>query len=159
VHRHRLIRIQYANKKPKDLLAAWIIHLVLCSLEDHRMPQKTMLLCKNSTWEFKPVDDSRTILQVLLSGYWQGLSRPLPFFPESSFEYTRRRLTQKKTKWFALKAAGTKWLGSEFHKGEIEDPYLRLCFKHVNPIDDDFAKIAMEIFSPLLRYGREVYEF
>jgi exodeoxyribonuclease V gamma subunit len=158
VHRHRLVRMRYSNIKPKDLLASWIIHLALCSLEDHRLPQKTILLGKNSTWEFQPLDESRNILQVLLSGYWKGLSRPLPFFPESSYEYTRRRLTQKKTKRFALKAAGSKWLGSEFQRGEIEDPYFKRCFKHGNPLDDDFEKIAVEIFSPLLGYCREVFE-
>ncbi|MBW2408361.1 MAG: exodeoxyribonuclease V subunit gamma, partial [Deltaproteobacteria bacterium] len=158
LHRHGLIRIQYSKAKPKDLLSSWIMHLVLCRLEDHGMPQKTILLCKDSAWEFESVNKSRKILHDLLSGYRQGLSGPLPFFPESSYEYARRRLTQKKTRQSALNAAGSKWLGNEFQRGEIEDPYFRLCFKHGNPIEDDFEKIALEIFSPLLRYCREVFE-
>ncbi len=32
-----------------------------------------------------------------------------------------------------------------------KDPYFKLCFDHVDPIDDTFASIALDVFEPLMR--------
>jgi len=31
-----------------------------------------------------------------------------------------------------------------------------LCFRRLDPLDDDFAKIAMKVFKPILEYSEEI---
>jgi exodeoxyribonuclease V gamma subunit len=158
IHHHSLIRIRYANKKAKDLISAWIQHLVMCCLINDSGSRKTTLLCKDSTWEFQPVEASGKILENLVSLFWLGISKPVHFFPESSLEYARQLIIKKKSLDAALKAINTKWVGNEFKRGESEDPYFKLCFRYMNPLDDDFQKLAEKVFSPLLSHCAEVIE-
>ncbi|HBA53177.1 MAG TPA: hypothetical protein DCZ04_01620 [Syntrophorhabdus aromaticivorans] len=51
----------------------------------------------------------------------------------------------------ALKAARAVWEGSDYARGEGADPYLRLCFGHIDPIDAAFEEIALDIFTPLIK--------
>ncbi len=158
MRRHGLVRIRYANKKAKDLLSSWILHLVLCALKQRQCAPKTILVCKNGTWEYQPLDNGTQVLHDLLQIYWQGLCEPLLLFPEASYAYAHQRLTKNKSQRSALNAARSRWLGNEFQRGESEDPYFKRCFKHTNPLGSDFEKMAVEIFSHLLEHCREVFE-
>jgi exodeoxyribonuclease V gamma subunit len=156
MHRPGLIRIRYAKKKAKDLLSTWVLHLVLCALKHRQCAPKTILVCKDGTWEFQPLDNGTHILHDLLQIYWQGLGEPLLLFPEASYAYAHQRLTKNKSQQSALSAARWRWLGNEFQKGESEDPYFKRCFKHTNPLGSEFEKMAVEIFSHLLEHCREI---
>jgi exodeoxyribonuclease V gamma subunit len=158
IRRQGLIRIRYANKKAKDLLSSWVLHLVLCALKHRQCAPKTILVCKNGTWEFQPLDNGTEILHDLLQIYWQGLCEPLVLFPEASYEYAHQKLTKNKSQRSALNAARSRWLGNEFQRGESEDPYFKRCFKYTNPLGSDFEKMAVEIFSHLLEHCQEVFE-
>ena len=80
------------------------------------------------------------------------MSEPLPFFPESSFEYAQRVLIKKQGDSVALKAAQQKWLGNEFARGESEDPYYNLCFGGIDTLNEAFQSIAVSIAAPLLNH-------
>lgn len=152
-----LIHIRYAKKRPKDLLKSWIYHLVLCLLcrnsdPSSPYPQKSLFICKDSTWEFSPVDNSNDILDYLLLLYWNGLSKPVHFFPESSFEYAEKVLIKNRSCQAAAEDARKRWFGSDFNAGESKDQYFSLCFGRTDPIDREFQKIAKEIFAPLLSH-------
>ncbi len=159
IHNHGLVRMRYANKKAKDFLSSWIHHLVLCSLMDDRLSPKTTLLCKDSTWEFRSVDDSKKILEYLVSLFWQGLFKPVPLFPESSYEYARQLMIKKKTPQAALKAANASWVGNEFRRGESQDPHFKLCFRKIMQLsENNFQELAEKVFFPLLAHCVEITE-
>jgi hypothetical protein len=50
----------------------------------------------------------------------------------------------------ALKAAGEKWEGSDFNRGESEDLNYRVCFEHADPLDDEFERRSKMVFDPIL---------
>jgi len=152
IHADALIRASYTSLKPKYLLNTWIYHLVLCALVEDKYPGSSLLLCKDAVMEFERVSNSTAIIEYLLSLYWQGMSEPLPFFPESSFEYAKRVLIKKQGDSVALKAAQQKWLGNEFARGESEDPYYNLCFGGIDPLNEAFQNIAVSIAEPLLNH-------
>jgi exodeoxyribonuclease V gamma subunit len=156
IHEHGLIQIRYANTKPKYLLNTWIYHLILNMLNEDKYPAKSFLICKDTAWEFACATNSKDVLKNLLELFWQGMSEPLHFFPESSFEYAQKVLIKNQTKQAALNFAQKKWIGSDFSRGESEDPYFELCFGKTDPLDKDFEKIAEKIFAPLLDHCTEI---
>ncbi|MEA1947199.1 MAG: exodeoxyribonuclease V subunit gamma [Thermodesulfobacteriota bacterium] len=156
VYEQGLIRIRYVKIKPKYLLKTWVHHVILCVLVEGKRPVKSFLLCKDAAWEFTPVSNSTDILNDLLKLLWKGMSEPLHFFPESSFEYARKLLMKHQTISEALNSAKNKWTGNDFVRGESEDPYFERCFGKTDPLDQDFGKIAEQVFAPLLDHCREI---
>jgi len=156
IYEKGLFQICYANTKAKYLLKTWIYHLILCSFNVKKYPVNSILICKDSAWEFGPVNNSRSILRHLLNYYWKGLIKPLHFFPESSFKYAQGIMIKKKSRERVLRDARNKWIGSDFVSGESQDPYYKLCFGKTDPIDEEFRKTAEKIFSPLLEFCKEI---
>ncbi len=150
------IQIRYATTRPKYLITTWIYHLIVCNLVEEIHRNRSYLICKDAVWEFAPVADRRDILRYLLQLYWKGMSAPLNFFPESSFEYARRILLKNQAGQTALTAAQKKWIGSDFSRGECEDPYFERCFGNTNPLNEDFIKNSERIFAPLLAHCTEI---
>ena len=151
-----LIQIRYVKSKPKYILNTWVNHVIFCVVVEGKPPLKSFLLCKDAAWEFAPVSNSTDILNDLLELFWKGMSEPLHFFPESSFEYARRLLLKHHRKPEALNAAKNKWTGSDFARGESQDPYFERCFGRTDPFDDEFEKISEKVFAPLLDHCREM---
>ena len=153
-----LIRYRFVNMKPKDLLSSWIDHLLLCAIVGIEFQKKTILICKDAVWEFSPVNESEPILKGLLSRYWDGLSKPLPFFPESAYGYASDILKKQKTEYDAIRSARNRWRGSDFNRGESEDPYFRRCFGTTDPLDEHFKTLSLEIFAPMFEYLSRITE-
>ncbi|UCE06115.1 MAG: exodeoxyribonuclease V subunit gamma, partial [bacterium] len=149
----KLIQFRYAKVKARDRLKLWIYHLVLNSIHADDYPETSMLVALDPAWagwEFVPVENSGEILAELLQIYWQGLVKPLHFFPESSWEYAQRMLEKNKSSDEALRIARNKWLGSEFSWGESADLYYQQCFGKYDPIDEQFEDLALTVFKPFL---------
>jgi len=143
----RMLRYRCAKMKAKDQLKAWIEHLVLNVLQEPDYPCQTLLLMTDRSVLFSPVEEPEEILQAVLELYWQGLSRPLPFFPESALAYA-----SAKPPWDIGKALG-KWSdGYRDLPGEGSDRYFRLCFGKTDPFDAEFERIARLLLGPLLQY-------
>ncbi len=83
-----------------------------------------------------PVDT----LGVLAQRYWEGLHRPLPFFPESALAAFRRPQDP-------LGAARQRFAGE--HLPEGADPYVDLAFRGVAPLGREFLDLARAVFGPL----------
>ena len=49
----------------------------------------------------------------------------------------------------AVKAVQKKWTGNEFTRGQLDDPYLRICFESSDPLDEAFQQLAIRIFRPV----------
>jgi exodeoxyribonuclease V gamma subunit len=156
----RMLRYRYANLKAKDHLSLWIHHLLLNALQKAGYPRKSVIAGMNlGKWhalEYAPVENSLEILDHLLEEYWNGLIKPLHFFPETSLKYAQQLLQKGKPPEEALAGAKLKWLGSDHNRGDSQDPHFQLCFKSHNPIDADFQRLSLKIFRPLLACQREV---
>ena len=153
------VQFRYARRRARDLLKSWIYHLVCCHSAPKGWGRNGFLICKDSTVRFDWVPDSQRILEDLLDLFCEGLMRPIHFFPDSSFEYAEHVLNKTASRPAALKKAERKWRGSPFAryaKGESDDPYYDLCFRHSEPLDEIFEDIAVRVFSPLLAHCREI---
>jgi hypothetical protein len=56
-----------------------------------------------------------------------------------------------------IAVARVKWEGHSFTgaPGECEDPYFDLCFRNVDPLDEEFQQTARAVFEPLLTALKE----
>ena len=156
LYEHGLIQIQYARKKSKYLLNTWIYHLLLHNMIEDKKRVKSFLILKNAAWEFMPVLKYRNILKSLIQLYWDGMSEPLHFFPESSFEYARKIILKNQSKQAALNSGKNKWTGSDFARGESEDPYFERCFGKTDPLDQEFQQISVDVFAPLFAHCTDI---
>lgn len=134
-----------------DLLEWWITHLCLNLLRPpgHNV---TSIYC---SWErqqgasgvqqtaLRPVQDPQPLLAQLLEGYWQGLSRPLPFFPETSRAWAEAREGAEADKAQAV------WAGGYNFTGEGSDPAYGYFFSAQSlPFSEEFVQLAA-LFNPL----------
>lgn len=158
IYESGMLNFRYAAMKTKNILRAWIYHLVLCSHRNMDLPSNTILVCMDKTAFFDPVEKSREYLIMLLNLYWEGLSKPLLFFPDSSEEYVRQAHINKKDRKYSMQAVRNKWLGSKYSRGEFEDPYYNACFRNsdINEIfNDSFIKNSESVFLPLFDHLSE----
>jgi exodeoxyribonuclease V gamma subunit len=151
----RIVQFRCASLKPKDRLRAWINHLARCATDSDAAPE-TVLIGIDEVVAFLPLKDPLSILAKLLGIYWNGLSRPLPFFPLSALEYATVKLSApQNAKTSPLKRARLKWNDSWGNgEGEKSDPYYTFCFHDRDPLDEEFENLALEIIEPMLRNQR-----
>lgn len=137
--------------RAKHLLDVWIEHVVLNCVKRRGYPVTSVLARIGNAWFFRPLEDGESELQKLLSYYFRGITEPLKFFPPTSMKYAERFLRNGRHEE-AIQAARDDWVGSDFNRGERDDPYYTLCFRQSDPLDDVFASIAIDIFRPLTTY-------
>lgn len=159
VYRERLLHYRYARLKPKDFIRLWIFHLALNMAGGEGYPTDSMLVGLDpgnkreaawTAWDFDPPKESEKILSSILETYREGLIRPLHFFPDTAWTLAREVVEKKKKPQEAFGIVQKSWEGGDFSRGEGEDPYYRLCFKNEAPLDEDFQRLALMIFRPLL---------
>ncbi|MDM8523659.1 exodeoxyribonuclease V subunit gamma [Desulfococcaceae bacterium HSG8] len=150
IYPDRLFHYRCATVKPKDRLRTWIHHLVLNYGTDTSYPRASMFAGSDFIWEYRPVRGSQGILESLLEKYWEGLRKPIHFFPKTSWEYADRIIKNNAPPGEALKTIRNTWMGNDHAPGEAEDSYFRLCFGQTEPFDTEFHNVAIEIFEPLL---------
>ena len=148
-----LVEYRYANQRAQDLLRLWIYHLTFCDLAQRDWPQTSVMIFRKSVWQFHPVKHPRKLLAELLDTFKAGMEKPLHLFPATSLEYIQQQQLNGKSETAAMALARRKWAGSEFFRGEADDPYFDICFKMTDPLDASFAKISKAIFEPLLENG------
>ncbi len=79
-----LTRYRFTRRKPGDLLALWVYHLVLNTAGPDDYPRLSLHLGADGRYQFDPAADAGEYLADLLSCYWEGLRQPLPLFPRAS---------------------------------------------------------------------------
>ncbi len=160
IHEDRLVRYRHAGLKARDHLDLWISHLVLNVLAGSHAPRESTLVGLEKgrvrAVHYGPVPDAEEILVQLLELYWQGLTEPLRFFPETSLEYARMTLGQGKSADEALERVANTWEGTEFRRGESMEPPLELCFKDMDPLDQEFQRLSELVFRPMLAARTEI---
>jgi exonuclease V gamma subunit len=136
---------------PKDMIRLWIYHLAGCCGEAPEDSLKSVYVSRNAVLIYPHVENSRQILSHLLEMFWQGLHRPLPFFPLSGYTYAEQRIKRSKSKHEALRLADKQWVNA-YGRGEYDDPYFSLCFSGSDALDHRFMSIAESIFSPMMAH-------
>jgi len=155
IYDHGLIRFRYANTRSRDLLSAWIHHLVLCTFKDKNHQKNSLFLGKDAAFEFISVNNSIELLDNMLTIYWKGLSEPIHFFPESSYTYAQKVLKKNQSQQTALIAARRRWFGTDFYRGESQDPYFELLFNQLDPFDEVFKQLSEAVFNPYFSHCKE----
>jgi exodeoxyribonuclease V gamma subunit len=135
------------------LLELWLEHLALCSCNRLADKEESVLICSDLSWRFPrmPADAAHTLLQCYLEHYWQGLRRPLPLFPESSYAWAVAAEEPDR----AMRGARSKWQGNPYQgqPGEMDDPYIQLAMRGgaATPLDHpEFAALACGFYQALL---------
>jgi exodeoxyribonuclease V gamma subunit len=154
----QLLRARCASLKAKDLVAAWIEHLVV----NLATPGTTTRLVDRdgAACTFRaPANGEITgnLVVDLLDRYWSGLSQPLNFFPQTSLAYAKAALKLgERDHWSddGLRAALQAWQPNEFSKSanDSEDPWNALVYGDSLPFDDRFRDTAIEFFEPLIAH-------
>jgi exodeoxyribonuclease V gamma subunit len=150
-----LLEYRPTRAKPKDWIALWLRHLLLNGLRPPGVVRESCWLGEDEEIVLGPVEDPMPYLTKLAGIYWAGLSQPVPLFPEASFAYAER-LQKGQGEERARSAARTIWDGSDFSKKtpEGQDPYHRLAFRGLDPLDTEFERLAREVFLPMLEHRR-----
>lgn len=147
-----LVRYRLTSLKPKEMLRVWLFHLALNAAGGR--PVST-LIGRDLMQVFSPVEQSSDLLRELLEIYWQGLSAPLPFFPQSSYAFAKQALNPRRRSE-PLKKARDAWETKPFHRGEKEDPYFNLAFRHLlDPLSKEMQDLSLRVFRPLIDARRE----
>jgi exodeoxyribonuclease V gamma subunit len=152
----RMIQYRYAKTNPRDMLRLWIYHLAWCCGANSGDSLESVFIFRDAVLTYRYVKDSRQVLSSLLDLFWDGLQRPLPFFPLSAHAYAEQRIERSKPAHEALRLASRHWLSTPYARGEYEDPYISLCFSESDALDGRFMSIAESIFLPLMSHTRLV---
>ncbi len=156
---------RFASLKTKDRLNGWIRHLVMnaaCAVPPEAAQSVIIGLsgqAAKARWtgvRFGPVSGAEAALLDLLLLYREGLRRPLPFFPDTSWAYARAAHSGDSNGQTAALKARQAWEGSRFSRGEREDPYMNLCFRGLDPIGTEaFCRTSLEILAPIITSERK----
>jgi exodeoxyribonuclease V gamma subunit len=144
---------RYAKATARDYLGAWLAHLVLCACAPPTIQPRTRWFGRFDTMQqhfaFRPVANPNVLLSELLALYQLGQHIPLPFFPNSGWAYLAS----------GLAGAHKAWQGSDFSRGEAEDPYLELALGQSaampvpsTVLDPVFEHLAHTVFGPLAEH-------
>lgn len=142
------LRWRCASLKGKDRLSIWIDHLLLNALKQQGYPRDSIMISSNLILELPPLENAGEILTDLLELYAEGMQRPLPFFPQSSWLF----LTD------GMNRAAIEWRGerdSEF-PGESSNPSMAFCFRDEEPLGAEFRQLANRVYMPLKNVAVEV---
>lgn len=146
IRAERMVRCRCARLKAKDVVRTWIEHLVLNCLKESGYPRESVLIMEDGSRTFGCVAEPSELLSDILGLYWEGMSTPLRFFPESSLACAHKQ------EW-NVERARKKWeKGFNGVPGEGDDPCFRLCFGEVDPFTEDFLRVSGILLTPLLRH-------
>ena len=138
------VYFQVAGKSGKRILEAWIRHLVFtaASLGDTTFSFIGKSADKLHAEKYSGMSQKEAleILTEIIKIYKEGSVHPLPFFPNTSYTYA----AAKKKKLSNTKKT---FVGDNHQNGEIEDPYIKLCFDENILNTDEFDYYARTLFS------------
>jgi len=148
INQGRLLRWRCASMKGKDILGVWCEHLILNCIKNEGYPRESQLVCTDLTLSLPPLRNADELLADLVGLYREGLCRPLPFFPQASWLYCTQGLAK----------AEERWNGSDYSlsPAESSEPSFALCFRGQSVLGDEFAKLAQQVFGPLLAVATPV---
>lgn len=144
-----LVRHRYDALRARDVLEAWLHHLLLCADPAPGVEPRTTWLARDTTLVLQPVAAPRDALRVLVELYAHGLREPLYFFPKAAWAYLGDGESAAR--------ARSAWLASERNRfAESADPAYRLALRGLpDPMGEGWAAFdacARAVFEPLLAH-------
>ena len=147
----RNLLFRCASVKGKDLIRAWISHLLLNAFaekENADVPRITQLLGENTAYYFPPLDEAHHHVDRLIRGLRAIRREPPPLFELASHKYVENG------EYKARQA----FEGSYGNVSDLQDRYVSLCFRGKRPLDDSFdlfVKWAEALWRPIVKHRRE----
>ncbi len=135
----QLIRYRSSKLSAKDQVKLWIEHLILNFSDAEAYPKTSTLIMLNGSVTLQPVADSAALLEMMLHRYWQGLTKPLHFFPRSSLTFMEKG---------KISSAEAQWNNERYP--ESDNPAYKLCFGDESPLDGEFEEVASDVFKAYL---------
>lgn len=146
---HGLVIGHPGKARARHILAAWITHLVF-HLVDAKRSHATELHALGEAIELKPVKDPAGHLHALAQLWIRAASRPVPFFPETSWMYAKA-VADGAGEPLALARKCFEPRDDGNSITERAEPHVELAFRGVeDPLDEEFTALALEVFMPLL---------
>jgi exodeoxyribonuclease V gamma subunit len=144
--------VDYRPTEPKarDRVALWVRHLVLACSPAGGGTSRWIGSARELT--LGPVAAPHALLSNLLHLYWDGVCRPLPFFPTPA----HRACTTKGDPLGVARAAWRPATVPGLPPSDSQDAYNALAFRGRDPIDEEFLRIAHQVFDALLAHETEV---
>ena len=154
------MEVRPAKRRPKDLIRAWITHLVLCASRDgiettvYATDGRTFLSC---------VENAAALLDELVAGYRAAWRAPLPVFEQASWRYVDRviaQTTSKRPMNGPVDAARSAYYLSDYGDipHDLNDAYIALCWRGRDPFEhalDDFETQSQVLWNPIRERMRE----
>lgn len=142
---HGLLHCTSSKLKGKYVLRLWLEHLALCATGQLLDGEISVLHCADGSMCFARLESAqaRQLLADCLGLYLQGMCRPLPLFPKTSFVFCSAGLYK----------AQQEWEGNELYAGDCEDPYLRLAMRGCagSPVAlEEHQQLAQRIYGAAL---------
>ncbi|MGH1461542.1 MAG: exodeoxyribonuclease V subunit gamma [Neptuniibacter sp.] len=141
-----------AEVNARDRLSSWVIHLSLCA---------SGYGCRNTVFRglsgkvyFRAVPEDEAIkhLQALVDFYVAGMAQPQPFDAGCAHDYFTQLQKDPEKASFKVES---RFYGSAFSMGLIQDPYFRRCFTDFEIFYTGFTEQAQQLYQPLLNYAEE----
>ncbi len=144
-----LVDYRLARTKARDRLGLWIRHLILACAAPPGVALRSLWLGDDATVTLGPVAEPAATLRTLVDLYWDGLRRPLHFFPETALTCL--------AKGGDLGAARDVWEGDEYgyRTGEGSDAYYQAAFRDTDPLDAELVQLAGQVFGPYVLAAAE----
>lgn len=141
VTRAGLIGWRAGRLRVRDRLCCWLDHLLWQLVAPAEASRASAFFALDGRLRFAPLQDAALHLTYWLDLYRRAQVQPLPFHPETAWE-------------FALGRSGwrRKFFGSVFEQGELErDPYLALAWRdrEEEALGEEFQELARRIYQPL----------
>lgn len=150
-----LLGYRVGKLRAQNRLHLWLQHLALNVLLPDDVEPISTFLSEEGSLRLGPVSNPKDHLRELIDLYRQGWCTPLQFFAESSFTYAERRLRRGEDAATARDAAAKIWIGNPHVPGERDDPYHRIAFRGLEPLDERFEALSMVVYQPLFDAERE----
>ncbi len=149
----RLLGYRCAKINARSYLDLWCQHLVASALRksDGGPALQVRFFALDATCSFNPIENPHEELRALLRMYWEGMCRPLPFFPKASRAFAEAQLGLVRARTAPLQRARGEWDGNQMAAGEKDDPFYQLVFGNDYPFDEEFKTLSVTVWETLLR--------
>lgn len=158
--KENLIHYRTARIKAKDRLRIWISHLILNVLNDDILPCTSMLFGKETGGQtqciqYTGVENAEELLEMLLNLYQKGLTKPIPFYPATSYVFADA-IKSGKTYERAFEQARNEWQGNQYRPGESDNTYYAIYPGITDTFNTDFAEMAIQVYTPVFLHEQQV---
>lgn len=141
----------------KHRLLAWIEHLALCLSGSRDAKKASIILGRLNDKKplartgFTEVPDALEHLKSLIDVFQEGTTRPVPFFPKTSYAFAENYKSGR-----GIIEAAKVWDGDRWP--EKSDDAISILFRDADPLKpplfDEFKDLAIRVYGPVLERAR-----